>query len=159
MKRLTAYFTILLLAVCINLKAQTDNSEENRVKFDPKANPANDLKTAVVQAKKMNKRIILDIGGEWCIWCHRLDNFIDQNEEINKFLHENFIAVKVNYSEENKNEGFLSKYPEVKGYPHIFVLDKKGKFLHSQDTGELEKEKSYDADKIMTFLKKWAPKK
>ena len=107
----------------------------------------------------MNKRIILDVGGEWCIWCHRLDNFIDQHEEINNFINDNFITVKVNYSEENHNEEFLSKYPKVKGYPHIFVLDNDGIFLHSQDTGDLEKEKSYSAEKIMAFLKEWAPEK
>ena len=63
--------------------------------------------------------------------------------------------MKINYSEENKNEKFLSQYPKVDGYPHFFVLDKNGKLLYSQNTGLLEKEKSYDREKFMTFLKKW----
>ena len=107
----------------------------------------------------MNKRIILDVGGEWCIWCHRIDAFIEQNSEIKDFLNKHFIVVKVNYSEENKNEKFLSRYPKVDGYPHFFVLDDKGKLLHSQNTGLLEKEKSYDTGKFLSFLKKWAVKK
>ena len=137
MKRIPILFVFLVFAIVINLNGQTKSNEENRIKFNPKADPAADLKAAVAEATKMNKRIILDVGGEWCIWCHRLDNFIDQNEQINKFIHEKFITVKINYSEENYNEKFLSEYPKIKGYPHMFVLDKNGEFLHSQDTGLL----------------------
>jgi hypothetical protein len=65
----------------------------------------------------------------------------------------------VNYSPENENKAVLSHYPEVKGYPHIFVLDEDGKLLHSQDTSELELGKSYDPEKFFAFLRKWAPEK
>lgn len=125
-------------------------------KFDPTRNPVQDLKSAIEYAKKTNKRIILDVGGQWCIWCHRIDAFIDSHKEIKEFLDKHFIVVKINYSKENKNEKFLSKFPQIPGYPHFFVLDKDGKFLHSQDTGVLEKDKDYDEVKFMEFLKKWA---
>jgi len=125
-------------------------------KFDPSRNPEQDLKVAIEYAQKSNKRIILDVGGEWCIWCHRIDAFIESHKEIKEFLENHFIIVKVNYSKENKNEKFLSKYPEIPGFPHFFVLDKNGKLLHSQDTGVLEKDKDYDEEKFMSFLKKWA---
>jgi hypothetical protein len=65
------------------------------------------------------------------------------------------VVVKVNYSEENKNEAVLSKLPKIPGYPHFFVLDKDGKFLHSQGTGELETGDHHDHDKMIAFLKKW----
>ena len=142
----------------MNLYPQSAN-ENNRVKFDPLRDPFKDLELAIKEAKETNRRIILDIGGEWCIWCHRIDDFIEENEELKSFLNEKFIVVKVNYSEENKNEKFFAQYPKVEGYPHFFVLSKKGKLLHSQNTGLLEKEKSYDVEKFMKFLKKWAAKK
>lgn len=128
-------------------------------KFDPNRNPENDLKSVIEYAQKTNKRIILDVGGEWCIWCHRIDAFIDSHKELKEFLDKHFFVVKVNYSKENKNEKFLSKYPQIPGFPHFFVLDKDGKFLHSQETGVLEKDKDYDEAKFMDFLKKWAAAK
>jgi len=76
-------------------------------------------------------------------------------EEIKSLLDKNFIIVKINFSKENKNEKFLSQYPAIEGYPHFFVLDTDGKFLHSQNTGELEKEKDYDKEKFVAFLNKW----
>lgn len=39
------------------------------------------------------------------------------------------------------------------------IIDSKGKLLHSQDTGALESGDHHDRDKVLTFLKKWAPKK
>ena len=70
-------------------------------------------------------------------------------------MQENFLIVKVNYSDENKNESFLKEYPKVPAYPHYFVLDTDGTFLHSQGTGELEEGKSYDEDVFVAFLNKW----
>ena len=128
------------------------------LKFDPSRNPEQDLKDAVVEAQKTNRRIILDVGGDWCIWCHRIDNFIDSVKDVSSLLHSNFVIMKVNFSPENKNEEFLSHYPKISGYPHFFVLDKKGKLIHSQDTGKLEKGKGYSKEKFVAFLKKWSIK-
>jgi thioredoxin-related protein len=128
-------------------------------KFDPKRNAANDIKLAVESAQGSNKRILLDVGGEWCIWCHRLDAFINSHKDLKNLITENFIWLKINYSEENKNEALLSRYPEIPGYPHFFVLDTDGKLLHSQDTGKLEEGKDYSKEKLMAFFKGWSAKK
>jgi len=50
-----------------------------------------------------------------------------------------FVIVRVNFSPEHKNEGFLGIFSARAGYPHFFVLEKDGKLLASQDTGKLEK--------------------
>lgn len=146
---------LLLLLSTSFLYAQTD-WEAKREKFDEKRDPAKDLLLTIERAQKENKRIILDVGGEWCIWCHRLDIFLLSNEDLKKTLDENFITLKVNYSKENKNEKFLSGYPKIEGYPHIFVLEKDGKLLHSQNTGLLEEKESYSKEKILEFLRKWS---
>ncbi len=131
-------------------------AEKTRVKFDPKRDAAKDIASAVVLAKKQNKRVILDVGGEWCIWCKKLDQFFETDKEAARILKQKFIVVKVNFSPENENKAVLSKYPEIKGYPHLFVLDQAGKLLHSQDTGLLETGSSHDRDKVLAFLNKWS---
>lgn len=153
-------FSVLIISsiilLTIPLSAQTEYKPVN--KFNPGRDPASDLQNAIAEAQKTSKNIILDVGGEWCIWCHRIDAFIEGHEDISNFLHENYVIMKVNYSPENKNETFLSNYPKILGYPHFFVLNKEGMLLHSQDTGKLEMGKDYNAEKFMTFLKVWAPK-
>jgi hypothetical protein len=68
-------------------------------------------------------------------------------------------VVPVNWSEETPNEKFLSRFPKVAGYPHLFVLDANGQLLRSQNTAELEQGRGYNLSKMAKFLQKWAPKK
>ena len=125
-------------------------------KFDPARDAAGDVAKAVALAKAQDKRVIVDVGGEWCSWCHLLDDFIATNDDVKSLVDSRYVWVKVNYSKENKNEAFLSRWPKVAGYPHLFVLDADGKLLHSQDTGELEAGKSYDKAKFVAFVQRWA---
>lgn len=124
--------------------------------YDPKRDPAADLAAAVEEARTSGKRIMLEIGGEWCHWCHLLEGFFRSHDDIRKLLEENFIVVKVNFSPENENEAFISALPKFRGYPHIFVLESNGEVLHSQNTGLLEKGEGYDIDKMKAFLEKWS---
>jgi thioredoxin-related protein len=145
---------LLLLAVFLGISVFAQDNEVKREKFDPTRNPVEDLKSAVKVATDSSKRILLDVGGEWCIWCHRIDEFIESNEDVKTALTSAFVVLKINFSKENKNEDFLSNFPKVDGYPHFFVLDSDGKFLHSQNTGDLEEGKSYSKQKFLEFIQK-----
>ena len=125
-------------------------------KFDPGRDPAADVANAVATAKAQGKRVIVDVGGEWCSWCHIMDRFIEANADLKSIVDSRYVWVKVNYSKENRNEAFLSRWPKVEGYPHLFVLDGDGNLLHSQDTSELEAGGSYDKPKFVAFVTKWA---
>jgi thiol:disulfide interchange protein len=127
--------------------------------YDPKSDPELDLKAAIAHAQRDGKNILLKVGGEWCVWCHIMDKFFDDNAALEQARVANFVTLKVNYSPANKNEKFLSKFPKVKGYPHLFILDKNGKLLHSQDTETLESGKSYSLAAMTEFITRWSPKK
>jgi thiol:disulfide interchange protein len=102
--------------------------------YDPARNPAQDLKQAILIAQHENKRIMLELGGDWCIWCKYMDKFYETHSDILQFRADHYVLVKVNVSPENMNEEFLSQFPAAAGYPHIYILDSDGTFLHSQDT-------------------------
>jgi len=127
-------------------------------KYDPARSAEQDLKTAVVEAQRTGKRILLEVGGEWCSWCHIMDKYFDQNSNLTKLRDTNFVTVKINFSKENENKKFLGQYPEIPGYPHLFVLESDGKLLHSQFTGDLEQGNSYNLQKFTKFLEAWVPK-
>ncbi|MEP6946196.1 MAG: thioredoxin family protein [Acidobacteriota bacterium] len=111
----------------------------------------------MLTAAKTGRRIIVDIGGEWCGWCIYLDKYFFQNPELAKIRDNNFVWIKVNFSEENENTAFLAPYPEPKGYPHLYVLDAGGKLIQSQDTSELVAPNGYDLAKFTDFLERWSP--
>jgi thiol:disulfide interchange protein len=125
--------------------------------YDPARNPAEDLQQAIVIAQNQNKRIMLELGGDWCIWCKFMDEFYASHNDILQFRADHYVLVKVNVSDKNMNEDFLSQFPAAAGYPHIYILDSDGTFLHSQDTVELEDgAESYVPDVFMDFLKEWS---
>jgi len=191
MKKLLLSWMILALGVCLvsaqnsrNRKATTKKSvakttqKLEREKFDPKRNPNTDLQNAIIKAGKENRRIILDVGGEWCGWCIKMDKYFLANPALTRVRDRDFIWIKVNFSPENENKEFLSKYPEITGYPHLFLLETDGSFLHSQGTAELEEpsnivltnwekangitlekkrlERGYDLYKFVEFFKLWS---
>ncbi|MBB6249634.1 thioredoxin family protein [Nitrospirillum iridis] len=125
-------------------------------RFDPARDAARDVAEAVAQAKAGGKRVLVDVGGEWCVWCHRLDALFTDDARLHALREQGFVTVKVNWSKENKNEALLGQWPKVAGYPHLFVLDADGRLLQSQDTGLLEQDKGYNVDKVAAFLTRWA---
>jgi len=124
--------------------------------YDDKRDPAKDLRDAVAVAGKTDKRILLEVGGDWCVYCNIMDQTFDSHPQLQKVRDSNYVTIKVNYSKENPNQAFLSQYPKIADYPHFFVLDSKGAFLFSQPTHPFERGKKYNVGKIESFLNKWA---
>jgi len=126
--------------------------------YDPKRDPEIDLKRTVNLAGKDNRRILLVVGGNWCGWCRALDRQFKQ-PEIATVLAASYVIMKVNYSDENGNLLFLQDYPDIEEFPHFYILDAKGKLLHSQPNRAFERGGGYQRDAMVDFLKKWTPKK
>jgi thiol:disulfide interchange protein len=124
-------------------------------KYDPQRDPATDLAATVLVAQDSNKRILLQVGGEWCGWCHKLDAYVAEHTAVSQAIGGNFVIMKVNYSDDNKNEAFLAQYPTIPGYPHLYVLESDGTLLHSQNTGELEEGSSYNEGALLAFVDRW----
>jgi thioredoxin-related protein len=141
-----------LLASAITAVAAADLP----VTFDPSRDAAADVTQAVALARADGRRVIVDVGGEWCSWCHILDRFVAANPDLRALIDKRYVWVKVNYSKENRNEALLARWPKVAGYPHLFVLDAGGRLLHSQDTGALETGYSYDPARVLAFLRRWS---
>ena len=156
-------FTLLAASLCVltfacgERGAVQTSDHIPATKFDASRDAEQDIDAGVAEAKRSGRRVLLDVGGEWCVWCKKLDQFFDDNQDVADFLHENFVLVKVNFSLENENERVLSRYPEMQGFPHFFVLDDAGRLLRSQGTAELEEGDHHDRAKVLAFLRRWAP--
>lgn len=137
--------------------AGASESPYTSLHFVPTRDAAADIQAALVEAQKTGKRVLIDVGGDWCLYCLQMDQFYQANPEIRRLRDESFITVPVFYSSENKNEKVLSQYPKVEGIPHLFVLDQDGRVLHSQHMIELRSKATYDVEKMKQFLLKWAP--
>ncbi|MAK61356.1 MAG: thiol-disulfide isomerase [Ponticaulis sp.] len=123
--------------------------------YSPERDPAADLAFTAEHAQAEDKRILLIVGGEWCIWCHYLADFLEEDLEVQKAFDETFVVTKINWSEDNKNEAFLNQFPPAEGYPFFIITDSSGNYIGTQGTAELEEGKSYDSAKMIAFAEKW----
>ena len=69
----------------------------------------------LAKAKKEDKAIFLSIGYSSCHWCHVMENESFVDEEIAKFLNENFICIKVDREERpDVDEIYMHALSEIK---------------------------------------------
>ena len=148
-------FCCLMTLILLPLQAQKSYGDL----YHPEADALAEIDGVIQKAAAENKHVLLQVGGNWCVWCYRLHDFIEKDQEIKDFIEANFVAYRVNYSRENMNLPVLEKYgyPQRFGFPVLIVLNAKGERLHTQDTGLLESGDRYDQRKVLQFFQQWSP--
>ena len=140
-----------LISIASTGVAQSD------IGYDPDADPSALLHAAEGQAAADGKFVLVVAGGDWCIWCHYLHAFLDDNADIDRALEDTFVVVKAYYGDNADNSAFFAKLPKAAGYPHFWVLDSDGEVLVSQNTLPLEDgDKSYDREHFLDFIDRWS---
>lgn len=123
--------------------------------YDPRANPYRDLERAIERATAEDKRILIVVGGDWCVWCEILDRFIARDAEAREAFQASFVVLKVNMSSQNRNVAFLSGFPDSVGYPDFFILESNGAYAGRQQTDALEANRDYDHSRMLAFARRW----
>jgi len=152
----------LLLATTLSTAASNDSLLDTlptySTSYDPKRDAFKDGAAAVKLATETNRRILIELGGNWCKWCHKMDEFFDKNPDIKQQLHETFVMLKVNVSDANNNAEFLKSFPRPLGYPHMYVSEYNGSVLWSQDTAEFVSSGHYTRESFLAFFERWKVK-
>ena len=129
--------------------------------YNDNADARSDIKKAVEQAKKGNRHVLIQFGGNWCPWCLRFHSMVKNDPVLDSLVKADYIYVLANVPREKDKRDYQLfqeyDYPNRFGYPVFVILDGNGKKLHIQDSGILEHctEKGYDTTKVVTFLRQW----
>lgn len=150
------FFVFLLMVVCDNVFSQ-DLSKFHL--YEPNENAGEEINKAIQKAKAEGKHVFIQIGGNWCIWCARFNDFVTKDKSIDSLIKKDYVVYHLNYSKENKNEKLLAKYsfPQRFGFPVFLVLDGDGKLLHTQNSAYLEEGKGYSKNNVLGFFTDWRP--
>ncbi len=152
MKKVILVFTMLFVL------HTAGNAQEVKL-YNPQADAAKDIKIAVAKAAAEGKHVLLQIGGNWCVWCLRFNQLVNTNDTLKTAQNNGFVVVHVNYSKENENKAVLASlgYPQRFGFPVFVILDGKGNRLHTQNSAYLESGKGHDPKKVLEFFNNWSP--
>ena len=113
-----------------------------------------ELAEAIKLARQNDRPIFLQVSTTWCGWCKRMSEYVKTDEAVKGKLADKYQYCKIMHNKES-GAGVFSNYPSIPAVPHIFILDQNGGLLHSQYTGSLEKDGSYDPEKFMKLLADW----
>jgi len=123
--------------------------------YDSARDPFIDGRAALKLAQETKRRVLIEVGGNWCSWCLQLDKFLAENHQLREQLHRHFVILKVNISEANDNAEFMAGLPKPLGYPHIYVAEADGRIIFSKDTAQLLENSRYSVQRFQQFINKW----
>jgi len=155
-----------LLALLMLVAAPLHAQENRPTLYDETINPMEQIDHALEQAQAQGHHVICQVGGNWCPWCLRLADFITRDSTIHQTIADNYEYIHVNYNPRNRaqlqqetTQQMMRRLgnPARFGFPVLVVLDAEGRLLHIQDSSFLEEGKSYNAERVLRFLRSWTP--
>jgi thioredoxin-related protein len=144
---------------------QADKSQSNETKskrpaiYNPEADGKELIAEALKRAKPEHKHVLVEWGGNWCGWCHKLHDVFIDDELARPIVAEEYELVLV---DSDTNRELMQHYggkDRQYAFPHLTVLDAEGKILTNQETSSLEDGPKHDPQAVATFLKKWQPER
>ncbi|HXY34309.1 MAG TPA: thioredoxin family protein [Planctomycetaceae bacterium] len=127
--------------------------------YDPFAEPLKDLEAALKTAKGQNKRVLIDIGANWCGDCLALAEVFHTNAEVTAALKPGFVLVLIDFENPIGQQIYERYNPNhrSRGIPHFVVLDSDGTLLKSEASEFAVGH--YDIPNLKAFIAKWSASK
>jgi hypothetical protein len=157
MSRILRQLLILKSTSLTALLAFASHGQAQSSPIYPSVNLAvSDISSATVKAAREHKRILLDFGGNSDPDCLALEAYFHRQPNAS-LLTENYVLVKVNVGDMNKNIGLAGSFGVRMEYgiPALVVMDARQHIVYSQDRGEFSSMHKEDPRLVTVFLEQW----
>jgi thiol:disulfide interchange protein len=126
--------------------------------YDESANADAAVDAAFAKAKAEHKRVMLDLGGNWCGDCRVLAGLMDL-PEMRRFLDAHYVVVSVDVGRFKKNLQVPARFGITKrlvGVPSVLVATPDGRLVNRGDIFALADARSMTPQAIADWLAQWA---
>jgi thiol-disulfide isomerase/thioredoxin len=158
MALLLAVPAFALPAPKISISDLADLPVAERYPYDETANADTDVAAAFARARKSHKRVLIDLGGNWCGDCIVLSNIMAL-PEMKAFVARHFEVVTVDVGRMNRNLQIPARFgADLKGgVPAVLVVEPDGKTLVDRgNISMLEDSRHMTPQGIVDWVAQWA---
>jgi len=126
--------------------------------YDENADANAAVANAFARAKTEHKRVLIDLGGNWCADCRILAGVMSL-PEVQRFLDAHYVVVSVDVGRFNRNLQIPARFGitrRLEGVPSVLVADPDGKLVDAGHVAALADARSMTPQGIADWLAQWA---
>ena len=156
----------LLLAATLTFAAALfvgckSSSEFQPQIYDTRADGEAQLTESLRQARAEHKRVLLNLGANWCSDSQGMFRLLSTNREIQRFISANYIFEMVDVNQRGlgaRNTRLVERLgnPITNGIPVLLILDESGRVLNTDPNERLRDSDHAHPAMVLAYLHKWA---
>ena len=126
--------------------------------FDESADANAAVANAFAKAKTEHKRVLIDLGGNWCADCRILAGVM-QLPEMQRFLASHYVVVPVDVGRFNRNLQIPARFgitERLEGVPSVLIATPDGTLVDRGHIAALADARSMTPQAIADWLAQWA---
>lgn len=126
--------------------------------YNETADADRDVAAALARAKAHHKKLLIDLGGNWCPDCRVLAGIVEL-PEVKRFVERHYEVVTVDVGRFNKNGQIAAHYGingRLKGVPSVLIVDPRtDKLINEGRTAALADARSMTPQALADWLAQW----
>jgi thiol:disulfide interchange protein len=126
--------------------------------YDEGANAEAVVAAAFTRAQKSHKRVLIDLGGNWCVDCIVLANFL-KLPEMQRFMAAHYEVVTVDVGRFNRNLQIPARFgitKRLEGVPALLIATPDGKLVNGTDVFATASASEMTPKSVADYLAKYA---
>lgn len=126
--------------------------------YDEAANADTQVAAAFARAQKSHKRVLIDLGGNWCVDCLVLSNFL-RLPEMRRFMDAHYEEVLVDVGRFNRNLQIPARFgvtKKLEGVPALLIATPDGKLVNGANVFATADAHSMTPQALADYLAKYA---
>ena len=126
--------------------------------YNEAANADAQVAAAFARAQKSHKRVLIDLGGNWCVDCLVLANFV-RLPEIRRFMEAHYEEVLVDVGRFNRNLHIPARFgitKKLEGVPALLIVTPDGKLVNGDNIFATANAHEMTPQTLAAYLAKYA---
>ena len=126
--------------------------------YDEAANADAQVAAAFARAQKSHKRVLIDLGGNWCADCIILANFI-KLPEMRRFMAAHYEEVSVDVGRFNRNLQIPARFgftKRLEGVPALLIATPDGKLVNGDNIFATADARNMTPQALADYLARYA---